>query len=286
MTALAHVQPQPTLGAGMTLSDKDFQRIAAVLFEDSGIHLPQGKASLVYSRLARRLRALGLESFHDYCDLVCSQEGVDERQAMLSALTTNVTRFFREGHHFTDLAKQIRTQWGGAVKAGGRLRIWSAGCSSGEEPYSMALAVLSELPDAQRYDVRILATDIDERILERARAGVYSAEAVEPIPAEMRNRWMDRQPDDAFSVGSAARDMVVFRPLNLMSAWPMKGRFNAIFCRNVAIYFDPSTQARLWERFAPLLDKDGRLYVGHSERVADKRFQTDGLTAYRLAGGA
>ena len=270
--------------ASLLLNERDFKRIAAVLFEDSGIHLPEGKSSLVYSRLARRLRVLGLESFHDYCNLVCSEDGADERQAMLSALTTNVTRFFRESHHFVDLAKQIRTRWINPIKAGGRLRIWSAGCSSGEEPYSIALTVLSQLPDAERYDVRILATDIDERILDKAKAGLYSADAVEPIPAEMRNRWVEKLPGGDFSVGAEARNLVSFRPLNLMAYWPMKGRFNAIFCRNVAIYFDQPTQDRLWSRYAPLLTPDGRLYIGHSERVGSKQFQSDGLTSYRLAG--
>ena len=287
MSAAAMLQtPHPGPEAGPQLSDQDFKRIAAILFEDSGIHLPEGKSSLVYSRLARRLRALGLRSFREYCALISSSEGAGERQAMLSALTTNVTRFFREDHHFADVAKQLRLRWIPQVKAGGRVRIWSAGCSSGEEPYSIALTILSEFPEAVDHDVRILATDIDPLILETGRGGAYSAQAVASIPPVMRDRWLQRRPGGDYRMGDAARGLVAFRELNLMAGWPMKGKFDAIFCRNVAIYFDQPTQDRLWGRYAPMLNPEGRLYVGHSERVADKRFQTDGLTSYRLAGAA
>ena len=270
--------------AVLPLSDQEFKRIAAILFEDSGIHLPEGKASLVYSRLAKRLRALGMESFRDYCALITSSEGLDERQAMLSALTTNVTRFFREGHHFEDLTQQLKKGWAKQAKSGGKLRIWSAGCSSGEEPYSVALTVLAELPDAARLDVKILATDIDPIIVQKGYVGIYPAQATDSIPPTQRDRWMDRLPGGEFSVGDEARALVSFRELNLMADWPMKGKFDAIFCRNVAIYFDEATQNRLWGRYAPLLNPTGRLYVGHSERVSDSRFVSDGLTAYRLAG--
>jgi chemotaxis protein methyltransferase CheR len=268
------------------LSDADFKRIAAILYEDSGIHLPDGKNSLVYSRLAKRLRALGLESFNDYCALVSSREGVSERQSMLSALTTNVTRFFREEHHFEDLAKQLQP-WVANARAGGKLRIWSAGCSSGEEPYSIALTLLGVMPDAARHDVRILATDIDPKIVERAREGVYPEDSVKPVPAALREKYLERLSGGRYSIGESARDLVSFRELNLMAKWPMKGKFQAIFCRNVAIYFQEETQERLWGRFGDLMGPDSKLYVGHSERVGDAvRFRSDGLTAYRLAGGA
>lgn len=270
--------------AGLHLSERDFKRIAEILYEDSGIHLQEGKTSLVYSRLAKRLRVLGMESFRDYCALVGSSEGAGERQAMLSALTTNVTRFFRENHHFEDLARQVRTRWAAELKRGGRIRLWSAGCSSGEEPYSMALTILAELPEAPRHDIRILASDIDPVIVAKARTGEYGPGAADSIPAAMRERWMERLPGGALRVGEDARALIAFRELNLMGAWPMKGKFDAIFCRNVAIYFDEATQDKLWARYAPLLSPQGRLYVGHSERVSDRRFKADGLTTYRLAG--
>ncbi|WGM38330.1 protein-glutamate O-methyltransferase CheR [Caulobacter sp. NIBR1757] len=274
----------PTLAErGPALGDAEFRRIAAILHEDSGIHLPPGKTSLVYSRLAKRLRALGLESFRDYCTLITSEEGLGERQAMLSALTTNVTHFFRETHHFIDLASQLRNGWASRVRSGGKLRIWSAACSSGEEAYSAAMILLAEIPDIARYDVRILATDIDPVIVAKARAGIYPQAVAEHVPKIMRDRCMERQADGTYAVSQAVRDLVAFNELNLMADWPMKGRFDAIFCRNVAIYFEEATQERLWGRFAPMLAPDGRLYVGHSERVGDPRFKSDGLTAYRLA---
>lgn len=268
----------------------DFTAIARMLYDDAGIALTESKASLVYSRLAKRLRALGIESFHDYCRLVAGAEGVSERQNMLAALTTNVTRFFREPHHFEHLRSRVLPELAQRARARGRVRIWSAGCSTGQEPYSIALTVLEALPEAAALDLRILATDIDPNVVATGRAAVYSDEAVQPVPAALRDRWMVRVRDggrEAWGAGEEMRRLVAFRELNLMGNWPMKGRFDAIFCRNVVIYFDEPTQARMWSRFAPLLNPGGRLYVGHSERVTDMdRFETDGLTTYRLKGGA
>lgn len=270
-------------------TNDDFLSIARMLYDDAGIALSESKASLVYSRLAKRLRALGLESFRDYCHFVAGSQGVSERQNMLAALTTNVTRYFREPHHFEHLKTRVLPELAARAKARGRVRIWSAGCSTGQEPYSIALTMLEVLPDAAQYDVRILATDIDPNVVATGRAGVYSNEAVQPVPAALRDRWMVRVKDgarDAWGTGEEMRRLVSFRELNLMGNWPMKGRFDAIFCRNVVIYFDEPTQARIWSRFAPLLTPGGRLYVGHSERVTDMaKFETDGLTTYRLKDG-
>ena len=270
-------------------TNDDFLSIARMLYDDAGIALTESKASLVYSRLAKRLRALGLESFRDYCKFVGGSEGVSERQNMLAALTTNVTRYFREPHHFEHLKTRVLPELATRARARGRVRIWSAGCSTGQEPYSIALTLLDILPDAAQYDVRILATDIDPNVVATGRAGVYSDEAVQPVPTALRDRWMVRVKDgarDAWGAGEEMRRLVSFRELNLMGNWPMKGRFDAIFCRNVVIYFDEATQARIWGRFGPLLNPGGRLYVGHSERVTDMaRFETDGLTTYRLRDG-
>lgn len=264
----------------------DFNAIARMLHDDAGIALSESKVSLVYSRLAKRLRALGLESFRDYCALVAGSTGLGERQNMLAALTTNVTRFFREPHHFEHLKTNVLPELVARARAGGRVRIWSAGCSSGQEPYSIALSVLDMLPEAAQYDFRILATDIDPNMIATGRAAVYSDEIAQPIPALLRDRWMVRVRDgarQAWGAGEAMRALVAFRELNLMAKWPMRGRFDVIFCRNVVIYFDEPTQARIWSRFAPLLNPGGRLYVGHSERVADPtHFESDGLTSYRL----
>jgi chemotaxis protein methyltransferase CheR len=262
---------------------RDFAAIRELLHADSGIHLPDSKATLVYSRLAKRLRKLGVASFADYCNLVARPEGAAERRQMLTALTTNVTRFYREPHHFDHL-KQELARWAPAVRAGGRLRLWSAGCSTGQEPYSIAMTVLAALPDAARLDVRILATDIDPAVLETARAGRYSEAEIEPVPPEARRAFLNEE-GGGWTVSDALRELIVFNELNLMHpSWPIRGRFQAIFCRNVAIYFETAAQDRLWGRLTDALAADGRLYIGHSERVAETRLVSDGLTVYRHKG--
>lgn len=268
---------------------QDFKRIAALLYDLAGISLPDSKATLVYSRLAKRLRTLGLRSFTEYCAFVASDKGHDESQEMLRALTTNVTRFFREPHHFDDLRANILEPIADQVRAGRRLRLWSAASSSGQEPYSMAFTVLSVWPNAADLDIRILGTDIDTNVLATGRAAVYEESLLEGIPAAARNQYFERDPSDrrAFRVCESARSLVAFRELNLNGpSWPMKGPFDAIFCRNVVIYFDEPTQERVWSRFAPLIAPGGRLYVGHSERVGASvtAFESCGLTAYRKAG--
>lgn len=280
----SHSSDTPLVTGEYPLTTDDFRRIAAVLYEDSGIHLPEGKAALVYSRLAKRLRQLGLDSFRGYCALISSSEGASERRTMLSALTTNLTRFFREPHHFDHLKALLAGGLAAKARAGARLRIWSAGCSTGEEAYSLALTILSVIPDAPELDIRILASDIDIEVVAKAEAGVYSAESVSQIPAALRGRFKPHGGSkDEFVVEPVVRSLISFRELNLMGEWPMRGKFDAIFCRNVAIYFTEPTQERLWDRFGDKLTPEGRLYIGHSERVASPRFVTDGQTVYRQA---
>jgi chemotaxis protein methyltransferase CheR len=273
-----------TVQTEFVMTAEDFASIASILHATSGISLSPSKTSLVYSRLAKRLRVLGLESFREYCKLVSGSDGVDERQAMLAALTTNVTRFFREPHHF-DYLRKLMPDLAARAKRGGRVRVWSAGCSSGEEPYSIALTILAMLPNANELDVKILATDIDPVILAKAKDGVYGREALEPVPAELRKYFEGVEANRKFSPVSEVREMIAFRELNLIGQWPMTQKFDVIFCRNVAIYFDEPTQDKLFGRYAEALNPDGRLYIGHSERVNDTRFLSDGLTAYRLRSG-
>jgi len=260
-------------------TDRDFETISAILYRDSGIALPSGKSALVYSRLGKRLRALGLTRFSEYCALVSSAEGGEERAALLSALTTNVTRFFREPHHFDTLRQQVRDRLAPRARAGGRVRLWSAGCSLGHEPYSIALTLAAELPEAPSLDVRILATDIDPKVIEVARAGRYGREDVQSVPPALAAGVTTSGAEAVMS--PAIRSLITFGTLNLHAEWPMKGRFDAIFCRNVAIYFDEPTQKRLWSRFASALQDDGRLYIGHSERADTPTLSPDGLTTYR-----
>lgn len=269
---------------------EDFRHIAQTLHAHAGIALSEGKAALVYSRLAKRLRLLGLRSFRDYCALIEGLEGVDERQAMTAALTTNVTRFYREPHHFDHLRDKVMPELAARARAGGRVRLWSAACSNGQEPYSMALTVLDVLPEAADLDVRILATDIDPNMVAEGAAGIYTEELLSPVPASGRKHF---QPvagrPGSFSADATLRRLVSFRELNLIGDWPMRGKFDVIFCRNVVIYFDDATQEMVWSRFTPMMAPGATLYIGHSERVsgpAVAQLQTCGLTAYKLGGRA
>ena len=269
-------------------TSQNFERIASLLRAHSGIALTDAKATLVYSRLAKRLRKLGLPDFDHYCAFVETPEGAGERTEMLAALTTNVTRFYREPHHFDYLRKVMAPKLMAAAKDGARVRIWSAACSSGEEPYSIALTLLEVFPEAARYDVRILATDIDPNIVAKAKAGVYSNDAVSPIPAGLRDRWLSRERDageKCWRVKDEVRALIAFKELNLIGEWPMRGQFDIIFCRNVVIYFEEPTQAFLWGRFKNMLAAEGRLFIGHSERIDVDGYASDGLTIYKLARG-
>jgi chemotaxis protein methyltransferase CheR len=210
---------------------------------------------------------------------------------MVAAMTTNVTRFFREPHHFDHLQKSVLSRLAEEARGGMRVRLWSAGCSSGEEPYSIAIALLDVMPDAPDHDIRILATDIDPDVLNRAQAAVYRAGQVENIPAESRSKCLLPTKDAgemAFCISDVARELVRFRELNLLDPWPMTGRFDVIFCRNVMIYFDEPTQNDIWLRFAEVLQPGGYLYIGHSERIAADRLPFDlvGQTTYRLRSRA
>ncbi len=286
-TAISQASGRSLIDGGeYRLTGEDFRQISAMIYADAGITMPAHKATLVYSRLAKRLRALGLTNFSEYCELVSSAEGGAERQEMLAALTTNVTRFYREPHHFEHLRTQILPPLIASARKGGRVRIWSAACSSGQEPYSIALTILSLLPDAAQRDIRILATDIDPNMIATGKAGLYDKSAIEPVPPDLRQRWFSPAEGnrDMVQVADQARGLVEFRRLNLIGDWPMKGRFQAIFCRNVVIYFDDPTQGAIWSRMVPLLDPAGALYIGHSERVsgpAERLLRSDGITTYR-----
>lgn len=270
----------------------DFRQLAEILHAETGIALDHGKMPLVYSRLAKRLRKLGLTSFENYHSHVSTRAGAGERRLMVEALTTNVTRFFREAHHFEHLAAKVLPALVTEARQGGRVRLWSAGCSTGEEPYSMALTVLALLPEAQRYDIKILATDIDTQVLERGRRGQYPNSAVTRIDPALLERWMIREDDaagaTAWRAGDEMRALVSFRTANLLGDWPMKGPFQVIFCRNVVIYFDEAFRDEVLNKMTALLSPGGHLYVGHSERLkaSDDDLQFVGLSTYRRLGDA
>ncbi|SLN49110.1 protein-glutamate O-methyltransferase [Roseisalinus antarcticus] len=280
-----NTQAVPDVSGEFDFSDAQFKVIAQLAYENFGLDLQPAKRSLVYSRLTRRLRALRLPNFKSYLDLLTGPDGAAEQSEMLSALTTNVTHFFREKHHFDQFRDLILPEAIKSARNGGRVRFWSAGCSAGQEPYSIAMCVLEACPDAARYDIRILATDVDPVILARAKAGLYLSEERDSLPADHKDRMTiaaDRPGE--FTLVPEVKNLVQFGLLNLVKEWPVRGPFQAIFCRNVAIYFDKLTQARLWSRFAPLLETEGMLFIGHSERIsgpAISLFNSTGITSYR-----
>ena len=281
------VRGDPFSGREFPFTYRDFSQIADIVQRDAGIALSDVKAPLVYSRLVRRLRALGVESFHQYCTLVArNEEG--EREEMIAALTTNVTRFFRENQHFEHFRNRVLPDLIPRARKGARLRFWSAGCSSGEEPYSLALSILALLPEAASFDIRILATDINRNVLEAAKIGLYGVTALAPVEPDVRDRFFIPSGQEGgttmWRAGPELRAMVAFRELNLIADWPMHQRYQAIFCRNVAIYFESSIRAAFWDRFASLLAPNGVLYIGHSERITTSkhRFKAEGNTTYRL----
>jgi chemotaxis protein methyltransferase CheR len=272
-------------------SDTEFARIADRAHREFGLHLPSAKKNLVYSRLVRRLRKLDLPDFRTYCDLLEGPRGPAEQIELLSALTTNVTQFFREEHHFRTLRETVLPPLIAAARTGRRVRLWSAGCSAGQEPYSLAFTVLAQCPEAEMLDLRILATDIDPAILAVARAGRYPTAEIKGLPEPTRGTMIHAHGDgdETFMVGRQPRALIRFGELNLIKDWPMRGRFDVIFCRNVAIYFDAEAQARLWNRFADLMADGGYLFIGHSERVtgpASSVLTTAGITTYRKAAVA
>lgn len=239
-----------------------FEVIGRLLYATSGIALNESKRELVHSRLTKRIRQLGGGSIRDYVHWVSSDEGRVELTEMVDLLTTNKTSFFRELPHFEVLREVIR----GRPPSSPPMKVWSAGCSSGEEPYTIAmlLAAHGEGTNAGR----ILATDLSRRMLEKARSGIYGEEQVRSVQPEYRRRYLVEREPGRFEVSPTLRNMIRFAQLNLMDHWPMRGPFDVIFCRNVMIYFDPPTRERLVNRMAHLLLPGGYLLVGHSESLS------------------
>ncbi len=269
-----------------SFTDAVFAQICRLILEQTGIVLDHNKRDMVYSRLSRRLRALGIDDYAEYCRLI-ALPGSDEFQECINALTTNLTSFFREGHHFEFLAgdalPEVLSRQRGRTP---RIRIWSAGCSTGKEPYSIAMVLHETLRPEQLADCRILATDLDTEVLAQAASGIYEADGLDGVSEERRRRFFvngtGRQAGHVRARDSL-RDLIAFRQLNLMGPWPMKGPFDILFCRNVVIYFDKATQRRLFDRFADLMTPDGVLFIGHSESLHNvtERFELIGRSIYR-----
>lgn len=292
MKSVFHTEPkmpQPTSTSNFKYGDTcyefgftadDFTRISSLMYQQAGVCLPPNKAEMVYNRLSRRLRALTLNTFTEYLDLLTKGNG-DEWRYFIGALTTHLTAFFREEHHFPILAEHAEKK-----AAGGRVRLWSCAASTGEEPYSMAIAMAEQFGTLYP-PVDILATDIDPGVLETAQSGIYPIERVESLSDKIVRKYFLRGDGDYkgfIKVRPELKRMVTFETLNLLApVWPSKGTYDAIFCRNVMIYFDRSTQKRVLKHALRNLKADGLLFAGHSENLnhVAELFNPCGKTVYQ-----
>jgi chemotaxis protein methyltransferase CheR len=265
--------------------DEDFQALRKLVRQVTGISLSEQKRELVYGRLARRLRALNLRTFREYREVLSLDDG-SELVQFCNAITTNLTAFFREPHHFDHLKNEVLAPLLRRPTAARRVRIWSAGCSTGEEPYSIAISVLEAVPDIERWDIRILATDLDSDVLEKARRGVYAADRLQALSTERRERFFVPYPEakePSYQVRPEVARLLTVKQLNLMHAFPMKGPLDVIFCRNVVIYFDKDTQRDLIARMSRLQRPGDLLFLGHSETLfkVSTDYNLIGRTIYR-----
>jgi len=269
-------------GREFKFTAQDFKRVQKLIYDHAGISLSESKQELVYSRLSRRLRATGIRSFEEYLSLLEQNDEV-EWEAFTNALTTNLTSFFREQHHFPILAECMRKHKGSEPFA-----IWCSAASTGEEPYSLAMTAVDAF-GSFKPPVTIIATDIDSNVLETAKAGVYPVARVDKLDPELVKRFFLRgtgSQEGFVRVRQELRDMITFRQLNLLDdSWSIRSPLDVIFCRNVMIYFDKPTQLEILRKFVPLLRNDGLMFAGHSESFyhADAYFKLRSKTVYELA---
>ena len=277
--------PRAALGP-FPLRPRDFNALSALVKREAGISLGPHKQDLIISRLSRRLRALGLSSFGQYVDLVTSPQGQDELVEMINQITTNKTDFFRERHHFDFLAQQALPELAGPGGSG-RVRAWSAGCSSGEEAYSLAMVLREHLNQRPGWEARLLATDLHTALLRRASRGLYAAREMERLPAPLRDKYFHRRQEegrDLYQANPSLRQMITFGKLNLMGGnYPRPDSLDFIFCRNVLIYFDAQDKQAIVDKLAATLRPGGWLFLGHSESLLAEggRFACVGPTVYR-----
>ena len=264
------------------MTDKNFALIREVAAQFTGIVLTDHKREMVYSRLARRIRQLGLRDFDEYCGLLC-QPAHSEHSEFINAITTNLTAFFREPHHFEQLKADILPEFYRRNASSRKLRIWSAGCSTGMEPYSLAM-ILRESHFGNNWDNKILATDLDSKVLATAAKGEYALDKLEGVSDSRFQKWfLKSKHNNLVRIKDTVKELVRFNRLNLLEDWPMKGKFDIIFCRNVVIYFNKDTQRKLFDRYADVMVDGGYLFIGHSESLntVTDRFEGLGKTVYR-----
>ena len=279
---LEDAQQVVNAGREFVFSEADFRHLVQLAYQYAGISLSESKRNLLYSRLSRRLRILGMATFGEYRDLLESDQR--EVENFINSISTNHTKLFREAHHFDHMRTHVVVPFvqKAAQTGNRRLRIWSAGCSSGEEPYTIGVVLKREIRDFGGYDVRILATDIDTDILAKAGRGEFASATVDEVPKTYAEYF--KRAGDKAVVDPEVKSLITFRQLNLMNdPWPFKGPFDAIFCRNVMIYFDGPTKAKLIQRFVRQIKPGGWLYIGHSESLigAHPGLQSAGRTIYR-----
>lgn len=263
------------------MTEKNFSDISALVYKTCGIVLADHKKEMVYSRLTRRIRTLGLKSFDDYLSFL-KQNMSGELSNFINAITTNLTSFFREEHHFAFLRDTVFKEIKQRNKSTRRARIWSAGCSTGEEPYSIGITCCPEFESS--WDLKILATDLDSNVLAKGSNAIYESERLQGLDPKLTKRWFLSNPkSDSYKVKDEVRELISFKRLNLLSEWPMKGPFDVIFCRNVVIYFDNQTKNKLFERYAEMLVDGGYLFLGHSESMSrdNRLFSALGQTIYQ-----
>jgi chemotaxis protein methyltransferase CheR len=262
------------------MTDENFTFLAGFAFDISGIVLGDHKKELVYSRIARRIRKLDLEDFDQYCQYLSANKSAETTE-FINSITTNLTSFFRESHHFEYLAKTVIPEWK-KTKIGKPIRIWSSACSTGPEPYSIAIT-LSKNMAVKSFDIKILATDLDSDVLEQGRAGEYSLDDIEQLPRDYLSSFIKNKSTNMGMIKPDLKELIKFNRLNLLGPWPMKNSFDVIFCRNVVIYFDKATQKELFDRLADSLVDGGYLFIGHSETLhgVSSRFESIGRTIYR-----
>lgn len=266
-----------------SFSDPGFQALCKIAYHEAGLVLSEAKAPMIQSRLRHRLKTLQMSSLTDYCSFISSESGKAELSHMISALTTNVSGFFREPHHFELVRNHLLPNLLQKLKKGEQIRIWSAGCSNGQEPYSLAMFLAEYSSEFTSSNCKILATDIDHAVLRYASKGEYSESQVSGLSLERREKFFSATSnikEKNYTINPNIRSMVTFRQLNLHETWPMHKQFDFIFCRNVVIYFDTETQDRLWPRFHKTLTPHGFLFVGHSERIGSSLFEVVGATTY------
>jgi chemotaxis protein methyltransferase CheR len=272
------------------IKNRDFNALCSLVHEVAGINLNDAKSELVRARLSKRMRSLNIFDLGAYLRYVEEDQTQDELITMLDSLSTNLTSFFREKAHFDFVNKTIFPEIEARAKknANTSVRVWSAGCSTGEEPYTLALCLLENLPNPKRFDPKILASDISTRVLDTAQKGVYPEDRVKAIPKALLHRYFVKVVEKGrkfYAVKDELKHIVRFRHLNLMERWPMKRQFDFIFCRNTMIYFDKPTQNRLVNRFYEQTKSGGYLILGHSESLTGTthQFQYVKPTIYRKA---